>query len=341
MSGEEFAAQLRQVAPAIETALAEWALPAGEAVANLDDGVRYALGLDVEQAARRGKRLRPALALLTCETLGGLRSHAMPFAVAIELMHNYFLVHDDIEDGDEMRHGRPTVWRRFGLPHGINIGDHLHSRAVAVALKTLDCGAAPATVLRLIALLAETFDHTHRGQALDINARSASDLTVEQYMAMATEKTGYYLAAPMIGGAIAGGAQEPLLEEIRRYGAAVGPMYQIVDDLIDLTESKGRGERGADVREGKRSFMVAYALSHLDAAERRDLLEILDRPRGATTPEDTARAIALFEQCGAVEQARAAVAELARRVQAATARMPERLARLLEGAAEFLATRTR
>jgi geranylgeranyl pyrophosphate synthase len=341
MSGEEFAAQLRQVAPAIETALAEWALPTGEGVPNLDEGVRYALGLDVEDAARRGKRLRPALAVLTCEALGGLRSHVMPFAVAIEFMHNYFLVHDDIEDEDEMRHGRPTVWRRFGLAHAINIGDHLHGRAVAVLLKALDCGVAPATVLRLIALLGDTFDHTHRGQALDINARLASDLTVEQYMAMATEKTGYYLAAPMIGGAIVGGAEEPLLEDIRRYGSIVGPMYQIVDDLIDLTESKGRGERGADIREGKRSFMVAYALSHLDRAKRKELLEILDRPRGATTAEDTARAIALFEQCGAIAQAREAVKKLARRVQSTTARMPERLSRLLAGAAEFLANRTR
>jgi geranylgeranyl pyrophosphate synthase len=118
-------------------------------------------------------------------------------------------------------------------------------------------------------------------------------------------------------------------------------MYQIVDDLIDLTEGKGRGERGADIREGKRSVMVAIALSRLDAATRGELLAILDRPREATSPAEVLRAIEIFEQCEAVEQARLTVKELASRARAIAAQMPQKLGRLLTGATDFLESRTR
>jgi geranylgeranyl pyrophosphate synthase len=341
MDREKFAEQIRQVAPAVESALREWALPATDAIANLDEGVGYALGFDIGDAAQRGKRLRPALAVLTCEALGGQRFQVMPFAVAVELMHNYFLVHDDIEDGDVMRHGRPSVWQRFGLAHGINIGDYLHGRVMAVALRSLACGVAPATVFRLLDLLAATLDHTHRGQTLDINARASVNVPVEQYLAIVAEKTAHYLAAPVIGGAMVAGADDALLDKLRAFGAAVGPMYQIVDDLIDLTEGKGRGERGADIREGKRSFMVAYALSHLDPVTEKELLDFLDRPRQATSPDDVARTIRILEECGATEQARATIAEFSRRARSLAAEMPERLGRLLEGAADLLQNRTR
>ena len=336
-----FAEQLSQVGPAIETALRQWALPSAEAIPNLDDGVRYALGLDVENAAQRGKRLRPALAVLACEALGGERAQVMPFAVCVELMHNYFLVHDDIEDGDVKRHGRPAVWQKFGLAHGLNIGDYLYGRATAVILKSLDAGVAPAVVLRLLHLIAETLDHTCRGQTLDMNARDGADLSIQQYLAMVTEKTGHYLAAPLVGGAIIAGAGDSVVETIRAYGDAVGPMYQIVDDLIDLTEDKGRGERGADIREGKRSFMVAVAMARVGPAERTVLLEILDRPRDATSARDVAGAIEILERCGAIEEARATIREFCRRAQASASGMPERLGLLLGGAADYLENRTR
>jgi geranylgeranyl pyrophosphate synthase len=341
MSSNEFQKQLEQIAPAIHEALHRWALPDEHAVPNVNDGVRYALGLEATRAAQRGKRLRPALAVLTCEALGGDRERVMPFAVAVELMHNSFLVHDDIEDGDDMRHGLPSVWRRFGLAHGVNIGDCLNARVTAVLLKSLDCGCDEATVLRLIALIADTLHHTIRGQALDINARTRADLTVDDYLEIVTEKTGFYLAAPMVGGAIMAGADDALLDAIRDYGAAVGPMYQIVDDLIDLTDNKGRDERGADIREGKRSFMVAHSLSRLGGEDRAELLRILDRPRQSTSTEDVARAIALFESCGATDEARTAIRKLAGRAREVAVRMPERLAGLLASLTAFLENRTR
>lgn len=341
MDSEAFSAKLNEIAPVIEAALGEWALPGGEPVVNLDEGVRYALGLDVDEVRHRGKRLRPALAVLSCEALGGSRDQVLPFAAAVELMHNGFLVHDDIEDGDEMRHGRPTVWRRFGVAHAINIGDYLQTRVNAVVLESLDYGVDPSIVLRLLRLLAVAFDHTQRGQALDLNARSATDYTVEKYLAMVTEKTGHYLAAPILGGAVVAGADSALLAEIGDFSEAIGPMFQIVDDLIDLTEGKGRGEKGADVREGKRSFLVAHALARLDPLARMELLKILDCPRQTTMPPDIARAMEFFQQTGAIEEARALVKNLGRRARLSTDRMPEPLRELLRGTTVYLERRSR
>jgi geranylgeranyl pyrophosphate synthase len=330
------------MAPAIEEALERLALPAGSnPIVNLHEGVRYALGLDVEDEAQRGKRLRPALAVLTCEALGRPRQDALPFAVAMELMHNFFLTHDDIEDGDDMRHGRPAGWRQFGLAHGINIGDYLHARVFAVLLESTRTGTAPETVFRLLELVSDTLEHTVRGQALDINARDSESLTIDQYLEIVTEKTGHYLAAPILGGAILADADDALLESICEFGSALGPMYQIVDDLIDLTESKGRGERGADIREGKRSFLAAWALTHLPEAERRELLTILNRPREETLTSDITRAIELFEACDAREEAHRRIAELASRARAAADRLPEALAHLLRDLANYLESRRR
>lgn len=339
MDQAELRTQLMEAAAEVDGTLGQWALLSGAHVENLHDGVRYALGLDDENY--RGKRVRPALAVLTCEALGGSRRLAMPFAAAVEMMHNFFLAHDDIEDGDETRHGRPAVWRRYGLAHAINIGDYLHARTMAVVLMSIEEGVSHEKTIRLLSLLSDTLDHTVRGQARDITARGSARLTVDDYMKIVREKTGFYLAAPILGGAILAGADEPVIAAIRKFGDAVGPMYQIMDDLIDLTEDKGRGECGADVREGKRSFMVAHALANLDEPSRKELCDILDRPREETTPADVDRAIALFESCGAMDAARETIDGLGRHAREATAEMPDRLRDLLLAFTEYLESRKR
>lgn len=105
----------------------------GKLVPNLHDGLIYSLGLDIKSRDRRGKRLRPTLCLVTCEALGGNMRHAMTFACICEILHTYFLIHDDIEDGDKFRRNRPAVWVKYGLSHGINIGDFM----LAVMLQTI------------------------------------------------------------------------------------------------------------------------------------------------------------------------------------------------------------
>jgi geranylgeranyl pyrophosphate synthase len=297
-------------------------------VPNLHDALLYALGLDQADPAARGKRIRPALCLVACEALGGEAEAALPFAMAIELMHNFFLVHDDIEDGDRFRRGRPSVWARYGLAHGINVGDYLLTKVFAALLwrgEAVGGGRRGEPTLPLVRLLVSTLEFTHVGQAQDINARTRRDFSVDDYLEMARNKTGYYLAAPMVGGAMIAGASAPVLDALRAFGQAVGPVFQIVDDIIDLTHGKGREETGCDIREGKRSFLVAHTASAASPAEREELFRALDRPREETTSDDVRRVAELFAKYGAVEAGRERCRALMRQAREALAPAPERL----------------
>jgi geranylgeranyl pyrophosphate synthase len=170
---------------------------------------------------------------------------------------------------------------------------------------------SPAHRLELLELMSETVDHTHIGQALDIEARAHHAFTMAQYERLVREKTGYYLAAPMLGAAVVAQAPAVVREALRSYGHHLGPMFQITDDLLDLTAGKGRGGAvGSDIREGKRSFLVAVALERAGVGERDELFRILDAPRGAVTDGEVEWAIRLFEETGAVEAARMRCATL-------------------------------
>ncbi|RME03033.1 MAG: polyprenyl synthetase family protein [Deltaproteobacteria bacterium] len=306
-------------------------------VAILRAGVSHALGLDREGGG--GKRLRPALSLLTCVALGGKRAQAMPFALAMELLHSFLLVHDDIEDGDRIRRNRPAVWVRFGMAQGINIGDYLFCKAYEAVLSLRNHGLPDERVLALLALLTETVAHTGEGQALDLEARARRDLCVEDYMRIVTAKTGDYLIAPAIGGAMIAGADPSIIAALTAFGRCIGPAFQIIDDVIDLTSGKGRGEPGSDIREGKRSFLVVETAARARPDERDRLFEILDKPRQATSTEDIETVTALFEKYGAVARARAKARALCAEGKEYLAPLPPPLARMLATAADFFTER--
>ena len=313
----------------------------GVQVSNLHEGLEYALGLDIPDQARRGKRLRPTICLMTCEALGGNPKQAIPFALAIELMHNFCLIHDDIEDGDRVRRDRPSVWVKYGLAHGINIGDYMLTQVFLALMDSLEVGLSAEVTLRLVRLMAETLDHTHIGQAMDISARSTTSFSVADYMKLVTEKTGYYLAAPILAGAIIARAKAPVQQALVRFGKCIGPMFQIIDDIIDLTEGKGRLEIGADIREGKRSFLVAYASGRCTPNERKRLLSILNKSRDQTSKDHIAWVIRLFKKYDAIEAGRRMSQELLRKGKKHLERVPPKLRRKLVATADFLSTRTR
>jgi geranylgeranyl pyrophosphate synthase len=311
--------------------------PQKGAIPNLDDGMAYGLGLD-DADANAGKRIRPLLCLLVCRELTGESRPALPFAAAIELMHNFCLVHDDIEDGDEMRRGRPAVWKKYGLPHAINIGDYMFTK-VFEALLLDSYSTPPERIVRLFELMRSTLDHTHRGQALDMNARE-NRISVDDYMNLVTEKTGHYLAAPMIAGAISSDADADVIAALGTFGLMIGPMFQIRDDVIDLTHGKGRGTIGNDIREGKRSFLVAHALQHATPAEQDRLVAILDLPRADTTDADVQTALDIFEKSGAMAAADAKCEELKDKAITALQVLPDNLRDRLLEVTEYLTART-
>ena len=249
----------------------------------------------------KGKRVRPAICLITCEALGGNPENALSFALAIEVLHNMFLMHDDIEDGDTVRRDQPTVWVKYGTANAINAGDYL----LACAYKsTLASPVPPEKRLKLLEALTLTYGKTVEGQALDINARAAESFTVDAYMKMVELKTGYYLACGMVGGAIIAGASNNVVEKIWMLGKNMGPAFQIRDDLIDLTHGKGRGGViGSDIKEGKASFLYSYVLQIASWEQKKRLREIMLKPREETTADDIEWVLDVYRRYDAMKYA--------------------------------------
>ncbi len=297
-------------------------------IANLNDAVWYHMDSG-------GKRIRPVLAILTCESLGGDARKAMPFAAACELLHSWLIEHDDLEDGDRVRRGKPAVWVKYGVAHGINIGDFMSEKVYELVLRSdLD----DRTKLDLIAEIVETCAKTAEGQAMDINLRKNTSPSEEEYMKTVELKTAWYLTLPMVGGAIVAGRRD-LVGRIKEFGLKIGPAFQIADDVLDLTKGKGRGEIGSDIREGKRSMMVVHCASRCSGPERARLFKTLDAPRGKTRRSDVEYARRLFEKHGSIDYAMEKARALAAESRLATSSLPENLRGVLDGFAEYLVER--
>lgn len=307
-------------------------------VPNLHEGMVYSMGLDVGDRRVRGKRIRPALCLFTVDALGGELGRAVSFAVAIELLHNFALIHDDIQDGDTLRRGRPCTHLKFGIPHAINIGDYMLAKVFSTVWR--DPRQSLAVREQLIQLINRTLDDIFVGQSLDISARGSSTFTMADYELVVSKKTGSYLAAPMIGGAIVAEADEDVILALEKFGHAIGPLFQIKDDLIDLTTGKGRDEIGSDIREGKRSYLVAAVSEVCSDGERAELFAILDKPREQTSAEDVQRAIEIFRRHGVMERAEAHCEALRMKGMEAIRGTPPELRETLESIAGLLAART-
>jgi len=297
-------------------------------ITNLNDAVWYHLDSG-------GKRIRPVLAILTCEALNGDTKKITPFAAACELLHNWLLVHDDIEDGDSMRRDKPALWVKYGVPHGINAGDFMSEKVYELVLRSQ---FAEEIKMRLMGEIAETCIKTAEGQAMDMNLRDNDHPGEKDYMKMIELKTAWYLTLPMVGGAIAAG-REDLTEMIKKFGMKIGPAFQIADDLLDLTEGKGRGEIGSDIKEGKRSIMVIHCSSKCSGNERKRLFEILNRPRDKTSEEDIAFVRRLFDKYHSVEYARKKAESLAAESRKLTKNMPSSLCSILDNFADYLINR--
>ena len=282
--------ELARAAALIDPVLEEL-IPRGQ-----DDFLSEAVWYHLESG---GKRVRPAICVLTCKRLGGDPAKALHFAAAVEILHNMLLIHDDLEDGDTIRRDKEAVWVRYGAPNAVNVGDYLLAIAVRAVLKSPVSDRRRA---RLAAAFAEALDSTCRGQALDLNWRGRSDLTVEDYLQLVRLKTGRYLALGMFGGAIIAGARRRTLDAIEALGEDMGAAFQIRDDLIDLTAGKGRGGvTGNDIREGKASILYAHAVSAASPAAKYELVRVMRKPRCETTEEDVEGVKALYERLGSTE----------------------------------------
>ncbi|HAZ27465.1 TPA: hypothetical protein DCY67_02450 [Candidatus Acetothermia bacterium] len=204
-----------------------------------------------------GKLLRPTLTCFVCEALDGEVAAALPLAVAVELVHVFSLVHDDIQDGDRLRRGRPAAWVALGLPQAINAGDGL----LALALRAVCAAGLPATtVVSAQHALVEATLAMIEGQARDV-ALERQPAEVEAYLGMARRKTGALLGGALALGAIAAGRSDLTAGHLRT-GEALGMAFQVRDDWLGLWGEPDRVGKpvGADLARGKRSFPIVWAL---------------------------------------------------------------------------------
>ncbi len=250
--------------------------------------------------ASGGKRLRALLPLLVAETLGFDPERLIPFGAACEMLHNATLVHDDLQDGDRLRRGVETIWFRYGVPQAINLGDAMFYYTLLL-LQRVD---VPQTRRELVArrVMEETL-RVIDGQEKEFLLKQQERPDPADYFDMVVGKTSGLFALPMCGAAVLCGAGDAVVHGLMEAARHMGVLFQIQDDLLDLYGQKGRGARGGDIREGKRSMLVVHALRNAEEEDAAWLLEVLSKDRKLNTPEDIDQAMALFQRSGSLDAA--------------------------------------
>lgn len=258
-----------------------------------------------------GKRHRPLICFAACMAVGGTPDRAVSAAAAIEHFHTAALIHDDIADEAELRRGEPCLHLTEGLGLAINMGDLALSMVNGPVVNDplLDDATKVRVIRELIAMTCRTVE----GQALDLGwARDGRyDITPEDYLTMAIHKTAHYSGAvPLAVGAIVGGAADEQVEALRSYGLDTGLAFQIQDDLLNLvgTDEAKKKDFRSDITEGKRTLVVVHALQNASPAARERLIEILSAKE--RDPEVLAEAVAIMEEAGSIEYARAYAEDL-------------------------------
>lgn len=244
-----------------------------------------------------GKRLRPFMVIKSCELLGGDALRALPAAAAVELVHNFTLVHDDIMDNDEMRHGVATVHRQFGLPLAILGGDVLFSKSFEIlSYRGRKAGVPEAAIAEMVGRLANACTVICEGQVTDIDFASNTKFPSEpQYIDMIGKKTAALFEVSCALGALsAPGHSGKDVENLSSFGRHVGVAFQLVDDLIGaIGDPRVTGKAaGNDIREGKKTLPILLALRKAKGGDRDLLLKVFgSKTASASEVKDAVRVV--------------------------------------------------
>lgn len=239
-----------------------------------------------------GKRLRPAVLILAAEAVGSNLKSVLPAAVAVELVHNFTLIHDDIMDRDDVRRGRPAVHKIWGEAGAILAGDTLYSKAFEILSKVEN---EPVRILKCMDVLSKTCTEICEGQWLDMDFEKREKVSKSGYIEMVEKKTSVLYAAAAKIGALLGGASDEVAEALSEYGRLIGIGFQMYDDVLDMVspeEVLGK-VRGSDLMEGKHTLIV------IDAFEKGVKLDIFGK--GEATQEESDEAVSILTECGSID----------------------------------------
>ncbi|HIJ97662.1 TPA: polyprenyl synthetase family protein [archaeon] len=253
-----------------------------------------------------GKRVRPVLCLVSCEAVGGKTKDALPIATAIELLHGFTLIHDDIEDRDEIRRGKPTVWKQFGEALAINAGDGLFTKAFQTSIRQKG-----ENVQEILEVFTGAVMEVCEGQALDISFEKRWDVDEKEYLEMSARKTGALIEASCKTGALAGNGSEKEIAALGKYGRKIGVAFQVWDDYIDFASDKTGKTFGLDIKKGKKTLIVCHALSRAKGEDRAKLLDILETPVDETSDEMVKEAVKILNKIGSIDYANQIALKLA------------------------------
>jgi len=264
----------------------------------------YLAGPMHDYPTRSGKALRPSICLATCEAFGGPVDDALPSAVAIELLHNAFLVHDDIEDSSLLRRGGPTLHLRYGTPLALNAGDGLALQAIGTLRENIDL-LGPQLADRIMVEFDFMSQQTVSGQALELGwcRDNRIDLEPDDYLELIMRKTCWYTTVlPLRIGALIGSRGTAALDPMIEFGFHLGAAFQIRDDILNLVgdpEVYGKEALG-DLMEGKRTLMLIHLLASADPGDRYWLIDYLARPTAERHTEDVNRVLELMLSYGSI-----------------------------------------
>ena len=254
-----------------------------ERTAELYRMARYHLGLDGE-ARSAGKRIRPLLGLLAYMSIAGDHRRALPGAAAVELGHNFSLVHDDIEDRDVERRHRPALWTVAGVPQAINTGDALFVLSRLAVHRLTGLGFPDNKILRLLRMYDETCLDLCEGQFIDIwMSEHDEHMTVDAYFDMIGRKTAALIAGAVEAGALLATDDETVVGAYRSFGWSLGVAFQLNDDLLGIWgQEQATGKEASDLAKHKKTLPVIYALEHAGPEDRARLRELYATPRAGS-----------------------------------------------------------
>lgn len=211
-----------------------------------------------------GKQIRPVLLLLVCQAAGGDWQQAVPAAAAVELLHNFSLIHDDIEDASPTRRGRETLWQIWGIEQAINAGDAMFALAHLALNRLYDRGVPAERVVRALRRFDETCVRLTQGQHADMDFEKRDRVTVDEYIAMITGKTAVLLSLCAELGALVAGQNDTTIAHYAQYGLDAGLAFQVIDDILGIwgDETLIGKSASTDITTKKKTLPVLYGLEH-------------------------------------------------------------------------------